>query len=98
MLCNLFGSAEKTYGKPQPELSMFRPIFEWSFIACAGTFNVFITRYVCLPRVKSPVCQRSGVQLNVAKALCNINFFLSVQANDEMTFANWALSPSPQFV
>ena len=71
----------KTYWKPQPELSMFRPIFEWSFIVCAGTFNVFITRYVCLPRVKSPVCHRSGVQLNVAKTSTNRDFFHSIEAN-----------------
>ena len=77
---------------------MFRPIFEWRIIACAGTFNVFITRYVCLPRVKSPVCHRSGVQLNVANVLCNINIFISLQANRVMTFANWPLSPSPQFI
>jgi len=97
MLCNVYGSAEKTYGKPQPELSVFRPVFEWSFIACTGTFNMFISRYVYLPRVNSPVCYRSGVQLNVAKASSNIIFFLSVQANREMTYANWPLPPSPPF-
>jgi len=51
-----------------------------SFIACTGTFNMFITPYVCLPRAKSPACHRSGVQLNVVKASTNRDFFHSIEA------------------
>jgi len=75
LLCNLLGVTERTYGNPQSELSMFRPRFEMIFIACTGMINTFNARYVSLLRANSPVCYRSAVELNVAKASTNSGFF-----------------------
>ena len=41
---------------------------------------MFIMGYVCLRRAKTPVCHRSGVQLNVVKASTNRDFFHSIEA------------------
>jgi hypothetical protein len=75
LLCNLFGGTEKTYGILQPELSISRSRFEWSFIECTGIFKTLTTRYVLLPRANLSVCFRSAMQLNVAKASTNRDYF-----------------------
>ena len=61
--------------------------------SCNSTFNM---HYVYLHRVNWPVCCRSGVQLNVAKASTNRDFSQSVQAIHEMTYSNEPLPPAPQ--
>jgi hypothetical protein len=63
----MFGSIVETHGKHRPEFSTFHRVH----IA-----NYAITkRCVSLSRANSPVCYRSGVQLNVVKAFINRHFF-----------------------
>jgi len=101
MLCNFFGSGEKTYDKPQTELSISCPRYEWCFIVRAGKFNTINTRYVYLPRAKSSVCWRSGVQLNVAKASTKRDFFffyrLESRENDRLLIRFLSLPNSALF-